>query len=226
MKLYSDFRRRRAVQIVGDLLALGLIAASVWAAVVIHGFVTGFAVLGRRLEEAGTGFRGSMTDIGSTLGDVPLIGPGVAEPFDGASAAGATLESVGRGQQDAVGWIALFAAIGIVALPIAAVLLLWVLPRLVRAVRAERTTAVLMRSDGADLLALRALTHRSLPSVFAAAPDAVAGWRRGDPDTIRALAALEARAVGVRLPDAPASATRELGAQRSPSPDAAAVRRP
>ena len=148
-----------------------------------------------------------MTDIGNTLGDVPLIGPGIAEPFGGASAAGATLESVGRGQQDAVGWIASFAAIGIAALPIAAVLVLWVVPRLVRAARAGRTTAVLTRPGGADLLALRALTDRRLPSVLAADPDAVAGWRRGDPDTIRALAALEARSVGVRLPGAPASAT-------------------
>ena len=207
MQLYSDFRRRRAVQIVGDLVALGLIAASVWAAVVIHGFVIGFAVLGRRLEEAGTGFRGSMTDIGNTLGDVPLIGPGIAQPFDGASAAGATLETVGRGHQDVVGWIASFAAIGVAALPIAAVLLLWVVPRLVRAVRAERTAAVLAQTGGADLLALRALTARNLVSVLAADPDAVAGWRRGDPDTIRALAALEARAVGVRMPAGPASAT-------------------
>jgi hypothetical protein len=206
MKLYSDFDGRRAMQVVGDLLALALIALSVWAAVVVHGFVTGFAVLGRELEEAGTGFRGSMTDIGNSLGDVPLIGPGIAEPFDGASAAGATLESVGRGQQDAVGWIASFAAIGVAALPVAAVLLLWVVPRLVRAVRAARTTAALTRPGGADLLALRALTDRSLLGVLAADPDAVAGWRRGDPVTIRALAALEARAVGVRVPGAPASA--------------------
>lgn len=205
MKLYSDFRRRRAVQIAGDVLALALIALSVWAAVVIHGFVTGFAVLGRRLEEAGTGFRGSMTDIGSTLGDVPLIGPGIAEPFDGASAAGASLESVGRGQQDVIGWIALFAAIGMAALPIAAVLLLWVAPRLLRAVHAERTAAVLTHPGGADLLALRALSRRSVLGVLAADPDAVSGWRRADPATIRALAALEAGAVGVRLPDGTAS---------------------
>lgn len=206
MKLYSDFGGRRAAQVIGDLVALGLIASSVWAAVLLHGFVTGFAILGRRLEEAGTGFRGSMTEIGNTLGDVPLIGAGIAEPFDGASAAGATLESVGRGQQDVVGWIALFAAIGIAALPIAAVLLLWVAPRLVRAVRAGRTAAALTRAGGADLLALRALTDRSLLGVLAADPDAVAGWRRSDPDTIRTLAALEARAAGVRPPVTPASA--------------------
>lgn len=216
MKLYSDFGGRRAVQVVGDLLALALVAASVWAAVVFHGFVTEFAVLGRRLEEAGTGFRGSMTDIGNSLADVPLIGSGIAEPFDGASAAGATLESVGRGQQDVVGWIAVFAAIGIAALPIAAVLLLWVAPRLVRAVRAERTRAALTRPGGADLLALRALTDRSLLDVLAADPDAVAGWRRGDPDTIRALAALEARAVGVRPAGAPASAAQRVTGVRGP----------
>lgn len=207
MKLYSDFGGRRAIQVVGDLLALGLVVAAVWAAAVFHGFVTEFAVLGRRLEEAGTGFRGSMTDIGSTLADVPLIGTGIAEPFDGASAAGATLESVGRGQQDLIGWIATFAAIGIAALPIAAVLLLWVAPRLVRAVRAARTTAALTRPGGADLLALRALTDRNLLEVLAADADAAARWRRGDPETIRALAALEARAVGVRLPGAPRSTT-------------------
>lgn len=201
MRLYSDFGGRRAVQVIGDLLALGIIASAVWAAVIVHGFVARFADLGRQLEEAGNGFRGSMTDIGETLGGVPLIGPGIAEPFDGASAAGATLESVGQGQQDILGWMALFAAIGIAALPIAAVLLLWVTPRLVRASRAGRTAAVLTRPGGADLLALRALTDRSLHGVLAADADAVAGWRRGDPETIRALAELEARAVGVRPPD-------------------------
>ncbi|GGI47168.1 hypothetical protein BCL57_001868 [Agromyces flavus] len=200
MKLYSDFAGRRVAQVIGDLVALALVAVAVWAAVVFHGFVTEFAALGRQLEEAGTGFRGSMTDIGDTLADVPIIGSGIAAPFDGASAAGATLESVGRGQQDVVGWIALFAAIGIAALPIGVVLLLWVAPRLVRAVRARRTTTLLTRPGGADLLALRALTDRSLFDVLAADADAAAGWRRGDGETIRALAALEARAVGVRIP--------------------------
>ena len=201
MRLYSDFGGRRAMQVIGDLLALAIIASAVWAAVLVHGFVTQFADLGRRLEEAGTGFRGSMTDIGQTLGQVPLIGPGIAEPFDGASAAGATLESVGRGQQDMLGWMGLLAAIGIAALPIGAVLLLWVAPRLVRAARAGATTAVLRHPAGPDLLALRALTGRNPTDVLAAHPNAVAGWRRGDPETVRALAALEARAVGVRLTD-------------------------
>lgn len=215
MKLYSDFHGPRAVQVVGDLLALGLIVASVWAAVVVHGLVTEFAALGRRLEEAGTGFRGSMSDIGSTLAGVPLIGSGIAEPFDGASAAGATLESVGRGQQDVVGWIAVVAAIGIAALPVAAVLLLWVAPRVVRAVRAQRTTAVLARPGGADLLALRALTDRNPLDVLTADADAAGGWRRGDPETIRALAALEARAVGVRLSGAPSATIRPAGSSRA-----------
>lgn len=201
MKLYSDFGGRRAVQVIGDLLTLAIVASAVWVAVLVHGFVTRFADLGRQLEEAGTGFRGSMTDIGEALGEVPLIGPGIAEPFDGASAAGATLESVGRGQQDILAWTGLFAAIGIAVLPTAAVLLLWVAPRLVRAARAGATTAVLRHPGGADLLALRALTDRSLTGVLAAHPDAVAGWRRADPETVRALAALEARAVGVRLAD-------------------------
>jgi hypothetical protein len=199
MRLYSDFGGRRAVQIIGDIVALGLIALSIWAAVLVHGAVSAFASLGRQLEEAGTGFRGSMSDVGETLGDIPLIGSGISGPFDSASAAGATLESVGRGQQDVVGWIAMLAALGIAAFPVALTLLLWFVPRLVRAVRAARTTAVIAHPGGLDLLALRALTGRSLNRIIAAEPDALARWRSGDPATIRSLAALEARAVGVRI---------------------------
>ena len=73
MRLYSDFGGRRTAQITGDILALGLIALSVWAAALVHGAVSAFASLGRQLEKAGNGFRGSMSDAGETLGDIPLI---------------------------------------------------------------------------------------------------------------------------------------------------------
>lgn len=51
-----------------------------------------------------------------------------------------------------------------------------------------------------DLLALRALTGRPSRALAAVGPGAAAAWRRGDPDTIRRLAALALREAGLRDP--------------------------
>jgi hypothetical protein len=52
---------------------------------------------------------------------------------------------------------------------------------------------------GQQLLALRALTNRPPRKLAAVGADPVAGWRYEDPVTVRALAALELRAAGIRL---------------------------
>ncbi|MCU1424066.1 MAG: hypothetical protein JWM51_357, partial [Microbacteriaceae bacterium] len=52
---------------------------------------------------------------------------------------------------------------------------------------------------GRDLLALRALTGQKLSMLASVDPDPVAAWRRGDPDVVRALAALELKSSGIRI---------------------------
>lgn len=107
MQLYSDFPARRARQLAGDLLALGAIALWVWLGVTIAQLVLGLAGLGTQLQQAGAGFRDTMTEVGRTLGGIPLIGGGIRAPFDGASQAGQALETAGRDQQEAVLQLAL-----------------------------------------------------------------------------------------------------------------------
>jgi hypothetical protein len=201
MKIYSDFAGRRTRQIVSDVVALGAIALWVWFGVTVFTLVNGLAEWGRQMQEAGAGFEGTMSDIGDTLGGIPLIGPGIRLPFDGASGAGSALEEAGRSQQEAVFQLALALGIGLAALPILMILVVWLVPRIAFVRRAGRATEVVKAAAGLDLLALRALTTQSLSAITAVDGDALAAWRRGDAEVVRRLAQLELRSAGVRLRD-------------------------
>lgn len=199
MKLYSDYPARRTVQIVGDLVALGLVALAVWIATLIHAAIAVLAAFGKTIEDAGNGFEQTMADAGETLGGLPLIGGGIRQPFDAASDAGALLAQAGQSQQDLVMTAALIVAIAVAAVPILLILLVWMLTRLRGARRAGKARALARQPDGLDLLALRALVsadHRDLHEVHREPVDA---WRRGEKGVVRALAQLELREAGVRL---------------------------
>jgi Na+(H+)/acetate symporter ActP len=199
MKLYSDFAAHRSRQVLGDVLALVAVAAWIWLGVAVHGLVMQLTGFGKGMQEAGAGFRDTMTDVGDNLGGVPLIGSGIRGPFDSASSAGATLETAGRQQQVAVENLANGLGFGIALLPTLTILVFWLVPRIRFARRAARARALVAGGAGVDLLALRALSSQSLSALAAVDPDAMAAWRRGDDRVLRSLAALELRSSGVRL---------------------------
>lgn len=201
MKLYSDFGPRRSRQIVADVIALALIGAWVWLGITVYSLIENLAVYGVQMEDAGAGFRETMTQVGETLGGIPLIGGGIRAPFDGASEAGGALEAAGQSQQIAINQLATVLGIGIAALPILTILLLWLLPRLRFAQRASRAQKLVKSGAGVDLLALRALASQNISALAAVDPDAMAAWRRGDDQVMRKLAALELKSSGVRMAD-------------------------
>lgn len=201
MRLYSDFGPRRTRQIVADLIALGLIAAWVWLGVTVYSIISSLAVYGVQMEDAGAGFRETMTQVGESLGAVPLIGGGIRVPFDGASQAGGALEAAGQSQQEAINQLATVLGIGIAALPILMILLLWLLPRLRFVRRAGRAQKLIAGGAGIDLLALRALANQDMTTLAAVDSDAMAAWRRGDDQVMRKLAALELKESGIRFQD-------------------------
>lgn len=199
MKLYSDFGQRRTRQIIGDTLALIAIAAWVWLGVTVYQLIENLSAFGVQMEDAGAGFKQTMTEVGQALGGVPVIGGGIRAPFDGASEAGSALEAAGQSQQIAVNQLATGLGIGIAALQILTILLLWLIPRLRFARRASRAQAIVSTGAGIDLLALRALSSQSIVAIRSVDEDAMAAWRRGDDAVMRKLAALELRSSGVRL---------------------------
>ena len=199
MTLYSDFGPRRTRQIIGDVFALALIGAWVWLGITVYQLVENLAGFGVQMEEAGAGFKDTMTEVGATLGGIPLIGGGVRAPFDGASGAGGALEAAGQSQQEAVHQLALGLGIGIAALPIVMILVLWLVPRIRFARKRRRTKDIATSGAGIDLLALRALATQKISALSKVDPDAMAAWRRGDEGVMRALAHLELKSSGVRL---------------------------
>jgi hypothetical protein len=199
MKIYSDFAARRTRQIIADVLALGAIGLWVWFGYTVFTLINNLAVFGVQMEDAGAGFRETMTEVGETLGGVPLIGPGIRLPFDGASAAGGSLEEAGQAQQEAVLQLATTLGIGTAALPVLTILIVWLVPRILFIRRAGRVKAIVTADAGLDLLALRALTTQKLSAITSIDADALGAWRRGEPEVVRRLAQLELKSSGVRL---------------------------
>ena len=199
MKLYSDYPARRSAQILADLVALGIIAAAVWAGTIVYTAIAVLAAFGKTIEDAGTGFEETMADAGETLGGVPFIGGGIRQPFDAASGAGTLLAQAGQAQQDLVMTAALTVGIVVAALPILLVLWIWLRRRLGWARRATEARNLSRLPDGPDLLALRALVNADFRELHDIAREPVDAWRSGDKKVVKALAQLELREAGVRL---------------------------
>ena len=201
MKLYSDFGGRRLYQVLGDVVAIVVIVVGIVVAVAIHNAIAAFKSIGADVERSGSDFSSTMSDIGDRLSGVPLIGGGISAPFTTASDAGGTLADAGTNWQSGVEHLATLVGWTVAALVVLVVLVGWVRPRLVAAVRRAAIARLAAASPSLDLLALRALATRPAKAVTKLDEDVVAAWRRGDPEVIRRLAALELKASGVRLPE-------------------------
>lgn len=198
MKIYSDFPLRRTLQIAADALALLMIAAAVWAGVLITTGIATLAEAGRRLEEAGTGFQGAMADAADVLGGLPLFGDAVRTPFDAASDTGHALANAGSRTEDFI--LTTAGIVGAVVATLVVVAILWVwLRRRVAFIRRASEAGRLSRTEGGDdILALRALASASSSQLANVGAQPVGAWRSGDAAAIRTLAQLELRGAGVR----------------------------
>jgi len=199
MNWYSDFPARRTRQVIGDLIAIATIVIAILVGVSVQTFIATFADVGVQLEEAGTGFEETMTEVGENLGGVPLSGSGIRAPLDAASGAGGALADAGQAHQDLVNQGALLAGVLVASGPILAVLVLWLLPRLYTARRAREARALAGSPDGHELLALRALANRPFRELVTVHAEPLTAWHSRDQVAVRGLAQLELRRVGVRL---------------------------
>jgi hypothetical protein len=206
MKLYADFGPRRARQIIADLIALVVVVLAIVAGVTVHGLIAAVGRAFTRLEDAGTGFQGTMGELGESLGGVPLVGSGVRELFDSAAGAGGSLADAGRTGRAVIESIAVGAGLGVALVPIAVLLLAWWWPRVRFVRRAAATRALIALDDGPALLALRALDDAGARELTAISPHPVRAWLAQDPEVVHRLAALEAREAGIRLPGTPTGA--------------------
>lgn len=201
MRPYADVPGRRALQILADVLAVTAIVVAVRVGRAVHDAIAAYSVWGERVESAGESLGSSLTSIGATLSQIPLVGTIIGDPFTGAVGAADELAALGDDIQERVSSFATTAGVLTAALPILAVLVGWLVPRLRFAVRAGRVRAVALSPAGRDLLALRALASAPIQDLQRLRPDVAAAWRAGDEAAIDALASLTLSQAGVRIPD-------------------------
>ena len=60
-------------QIIADLISLGFIVVWIALGVWVYQLIAAFQQLGVQMQEAGAGFESTMSELGDTLGSVPLI---------------------------------------------------------------------------------------------------------------------------------------------------------
>lgn len=200
MKIYADAPVRRSVQMLGDLLLVGWVYLWVQLALVVRDATLLLAEPGERISDAGTGLAAQLRDAGSAVGGVPLVGDEVRAPFDGAGGAAERIAAAGQSQVEAVQTLAFWLGLSVAAIPILVGLAVYV-PlrwRFIRQATAGRR--FVDSADDLDLFALRAMARQPLHRLARISDDPAGAWRRGDPEVVRELAALELRDSGLAVP--------------------------
>ncbi|MFD3543394.1 hypothetical protein ACFWUQ_28370 [Streptomyces sp. NPDC058662] len=200
MRLYAQTPARRNRQVLADLIAVVLVAAAVWFALAVHEAVMRLAEPGRKVESSGDSLAAELDNAADAASEVPLVGDLLKKPLQSAADAGTGLADAGQSLQHVVSQVATLAAVALIVLPVALVLLLWLPPRLRWIRRSAGVRRLMDTPEGADLLALRALTGplgdlAALPTPAGGLADA---WRRGDPQAIADLSRAALRRAGLR----------------------------
>jgi hypothetical protein len=201
---YAEVPARRVRQVTADAIAGVALLICLWVGHGVHDLAVKLAGPGRALEVAGADFAQRMTDAGSTVGGVPVMGDELESAFDQAGASGRAIETAGVEQQDAVGTFAITMAFVSGGIPALFVLAVWLPPRWRFARRAGHARRLRDMDIGLDLFAFRALARQPIAELARLRTDPAAGWRNQDLEVIEALAVLELRRLGLRATSASA----------------------
>lgn len=198
MRFYAERPGRAARQLLADLIALGWLAGVGWMAEQSRELMLQLRTPATGLTTAGTDIADAFAAAARTAVKVPFVGNQLAAALDTGRAAGQSLAGVGEQQLTTISMLATGTAGLVLLTGVMPALLLW-LPLRIRYARLAGS-AVASRERDLDLLALRALTGTSVRRLRAVTEDPASGWRRGDPEVVRKLAAVELRRLGLRAP--------------------------
>jgi hypothetical protein len=202
MQLYAQHPVVRSRQLAADAGFAVWILLWVLVARTVHRAVLVLAEPGRAVADLGSSVAGSMSSAADAADGVPVVGDDLASPFEALADASDAVSGAGLAAQDAVHTLALVLAVLLVLLPVGWLALRWLPARLTYAREAGAAARLLRGTPDLELLAARALATAPLPRLAALPAGTGASWRAGDPEAVRALAALELRRLGLRLPDA------------------------
>jgi hypothetical protein len=194
---YATTPGRLAVQLLSDFAIVLWTAIWLLVGTAVYDAISAIADAGRQVENGANGIAGNLASAGHGAQHIPVVGDAVSKPLTSASEAALDIAGAGHSLDTTASWLAVLLALSVVAVPLLIVDLPWLFLRLRFFRRKWAVTGLAATAAGEQLLALRALTNRPPRKLAAISADPVGGWRREDPVTIRALAALELRSAGV-----------------------------
>lgn len=197
---YATTPGRLAVQLLSDFAVFVWTAIWLLVGVAVYDAVSTVAEAGRQVEVGARGIAGNLAAAGRGAQHIPLLGDTVSMPLSSASTAALDMAGAGNSLDATASWLAVLLAMAVVAVPILMAATPWVYLRLRFVRRKWAVLALAATPAGEQLLALRALANRPPRVLTAVSADPVGGWRREDPVTIRALAAVELRLAGITIP--------------------------
>ncbi|SNR86770.1 hypothetical protein [Blastococcus mobilis] len=201
MQLYAKHPPQRARQAAADAGMLVWVLIWVLVARTVHGAVLELAEPGRAVENLGDSVARNMESAAGVAEDVPVVGDELATPFDALAEAGGSVTGAGQVAQEAVDTLATVLAVVLVLLPVGWLLMRWLTWRLRWARDTGAAQRLLAGTPDLHVLAARALATAPLHQLAALPGGTGAALQAGDPAAVRALAALELRRLGLRLPD-------------------------
>jgi hypothetical protein len=196
---YSNRPVRLLAQLFSDFAVVVWTAIWLLVGMAVYDAISTIAEAGRQVESGAHGIAGNLASAGHGAQHIPLVGDAVSKPLSAASQAALDIAGAGHDLDTTASWLAVLLAMAVVAVPILIAVMPWLFLRLRFFRRKRMVTALAATPAGEQLLALRALTNRPPRKLTAVSADPVGGWRREDPVTIRALAALELRSAGITI---------------------------
>lgn len=213
MKLYAE----RPVRLVPQLIFDAVIAAWLifWWNIAnrVNDTTDASTVGANKLETSASSLAGNLTEAGQRLRKVPLVGDTLQSPFDKSASAAKQISAAGRDMSTGIDDLGDLLGFLTAAAPYLFALLLWGVVRGPYLHKASQAAKLRKTTAGMDVLALRALQHRSAAELFAVSAGPAASWRTGDEETTRALAELHLRKLGLREPRPEAIASRAATAR-------------
>jgi hypothetical protein len=200
MKIYADAPVRRTRQFAADVLFVLWLAGWIWVGHVVQHGTAQLAGVGQQTDESATSLATGLTNAGDSLRDLPVVGGGVATPFDQMSSASQGLAAAGRSQVTAVHRLAWTLGISIATIPILTVAVFFVPVRWRFSREATAGARFIDAAEDLDLFALRALARQPMHVLAKVSDDPAGAWRDRDPQVVNALAALELRDSGLKVP--------------------------
>jgi hypothetical protein len=196
---YATTPGRLAAQLFSDFAIFVWTAIWLLVGAAVYDAISTIADAGRQVENGANGIAGNLASAGHGAQRIPVVGDAVSQPLTSASEAALDIAGAGHSLDTTASWLAVLLALAVVAVPILIVALPWLFLRLRFFRRKWIVTGLAATPGGEQLLALRALTNRPPRKLTAISADPVGSWRREDPVTLRALAALELRSAGITI---------------------------